>query len=89
VKKSIEKDEMDSTNCITRLKKRKLLSLYSNKKSTIASGATPIGSTGHTPDKIASFGSYARVKIDFIIGGKHQIINSPFTPIGSDLQLVE
>jgi hypothetical protein len=54
------------------------LSLYLNKNLSIASGATPIGSDGCAPDEIASISSYAEVKIDFIIGGKHQIINSPF-----------
>jgi hypothetical protein len=69
-KKSIEKDEIYSTDCIARLKKKELLSLYSNKNLAIASGATPIGSAGHAPNLIVSTSSYARVKIGFIIGGK-------------------
>jgi hypothetical protein len=64
-----------SIGCIARLKKKKLLSLYSNKNSTIASGATPIGSAGREPDEIESTGSYASVKIDFIIDAQHQIID--------------
>jgi hypothetical protein len=59
------------------------------KNLTIASGATPIGSANRAPDEIESIGSYARVKIDFIIGAGHQIINLPFIPMGSDSRLVE
>jgi hypothetical protein len=46
--------------------------------STIALGATPIGSAGRAPDEDGNIGSNAGVKIDFIIGGKHKIINSIF-----------
>jgi hypothetical protein len=40
---------------------------------TIASGDTAIGGAGRAPDEIASTGSYARAKTDFIIGEKTQI----------------
>jgi hypothetical protein len=70
-------------------KRRNFWAYTQIKNSTIALGATPIGSAGRTPDEIKYTGSYARVKIDFIIGARHQIINSPFTPIGSNLRLVE
>jgi hypothetical protein len=42
---------------------------------TIASRATPIGSVGRAPDEDGNIGY---LKFDFIIGGKHQIINSTF-----------
>jgi hypothetical protein len=64
------KDEIYYIGYTARLKKKKILSLYSNKKSTIALGATPIGSAGHAPDEDENIGSNAGVKIDFIIGGK-------------------
>jgi hypothetical protein len=48
------------------------------KYSTIASGTTPIGSASRAPDEDENIGSNAGVKIEFIIGGKHQIINSTF-----------
>jgi hypothetical protein len=41
-------------------------------------GATPIGSAGCTPDEDGNISSNGGAKIDFIIGGKHQIINSTF-----------
>jgi hypothetical protein len=41
------------------------------------------------PIKFESTGSNAIVKIDSIIGVKHQIINSHFTPIESDLRLID
>jgi hypothetical protein len=55
----------------------------------LASGATPIGSADRAPDKIDNTSSYERVKFDFTIGAPRQIINSHFTPIGSDLRLVD
>jgi hypothetical protein len=45
---------------------------------TIALGATPIGSADRTPDEDGNIGSNIGVKINFNIGGKHQIINSMF-----------
>jgi hypothetical protein len=48
------------------------------KNSTIASGASPIGSVGRASDEDGNIGFNTGVKIDFIIGGKHQIINSTF-----------
>jgi hypothetical protein len=60
------------------LKTKKYLSLYLNNNSIIASGATPIGSIGRAPDEDGNVASSTGVKIDFIIGGKHQIINSTF-----------
>jgi hypothetical protein len=41
------------------------------------------------PDGIDKTSSYARVKFNLIIGAQRQIINSHFTPIGSDLRPVE
>jgi hypothetical protein len=49
---------------------------------TIASGATPIGSAGRAPDK-KYFEKNEEENFESIIGGKHQKMNSTFTPIGS------
>jgi hypothetical protein len=48
---------------------------------TIASGATPIGSAGRAPDE-KYFEKNEEKNFESIIGGKHQKINSTFTPIG-------
>jgi hypothetical protein len=53
------KDEIYYIGYAARLKKKKILSLYSNKKSTIALGATPIGSAGRAPDEDENIGSNA------------------------------
>jgi hypothetical protein len=42
-------------------RRRITLSLYSNKNSTIASGATPIGSAGRAPDEDGNIGFTIRV----------------------------
>jgi hypothetical protein len=76
--KSKGNDEIYYIGFIARLKKKKILSLYSSKKFDYSLGATPIGSAGHAPDEDENIGSNAGVKIDFIIGGKHLIINSTF-----------
>jgi hypothetical protein len=50
------------------LKMKNVLSLYSNN----------IGSAGRAPGEDGNIGFNTGVEIDFIIGGKHQIINSTF-----------
>jgi hypothetical protein len=44
---------------------------------TIASGATPIGSAGRTPDE-KYFGKNEEEKFESIVDGKHQKINLTF-----------
>jgi hypothetical protein len=48
---------------------------------TIASGATPIGSAGRAPDE-KYFKKNEEENFESIVGGKHQKINSTYTPIG-------
>jgi hypothetical protein len=60
------------------LKTKKILSYTRIKDLTIASGPTPNWSTGREPDEDGNIRFNAGVKIDIIIGGKNQIINSMF-----------
>jgi hypothetical protein len=76
--KSKGKDEIYYTVALQDWRRRKLWAYIRNFFLTIASGATPIGGTGCAPDEDENIISNAGVKIDFIIGGKHLIINLMF-----------